>query len=163
MKGYKVFNYNWRCQDMQYTCPGIFEHFNKIILCQSGFHYSFNLVDCFKYKHGLKNKIKIAEIEDLNFHNIIEERTYLTNELMYLPKMFTIQQDKWVTDKIKIIREISWDEAYGIIFKELPKDLQEAYQLLKITEKVRYYNNLSLFATALQEYKQRLLNISYID
>ena len=154
MKGYKVFDYNWRCLDMQYTCPGIFKYSNEIILCQQGFHYSFNLVDCFKYKSGIKNKIKIAEIKDLNFHNIVKEKTYLNNELIYLPKIITIKQEKWVTDKIEIIREISWDEAYDIIIKELPKHLQQL-----CSDKIEYYNNLSIFTITLQEYKQKLLNI----
>ena len=156
MKGYKVFDYNWRCLDMQYTCPGTFEYSNKIILCQQGFHYSFNLIDCFSYKMGVKNKIKIAEIKDLNFHNIVKEKTYLDNgEAIYLSKIFTIKQEKWVTDKIEIIREISWDEAYDIILKELPKHLLKLYDIPKINE----YNNLSIFTVMLQEYKQKLLNI----
>lgn len=156
MKGYKVFDYNWRCLDMQYTCPGTFEYSNKIILCQQGFHYSFNLIDCFSYKMGVKNKIKIAEIKDLNFHNIVKEKTYLDNgEVIYLSKIFTIKQEKWVTDKIEIIREISWDEAYDIILKELPKHLLKLYDIPKINE----YNNLSIFTVMLQEYKQKLLNI----
>lgn len=163
MKGYKVFDYNWCCQDMQYTCPGIFEYSNKIILCQQGFHYSFNLIDCFRYKSGLKNKIKIAEIKDLNFHDIVEEKVYFNNEFIYPPKVFTIKQNKWVTDKIEIIREISWDEAYDIIFKELPKHLQEFSQILKIGEKVKYYNDLAVFTIMLRQYKQKLLNVSYID
>lgn len=160
MKGYKVFDYNWRCLDMQYTCPGIFEYSNKIILCQQGFHYSFNLVDCFNYKMGVKDKIKIAEIKDLNFHNIVTAKTRLDNgELIYLPKIFTIKQDKWVTDKIEIIREISWDEAYEIIFKQLPEHLLKFCQISMINDKIEYYNDLSILAKMLQEYKQKLLNI----
>ena len=61
MKGYKVFDENWKCKgtdyEYQYSLGGRFKHEGEIKLCGSGFHFCEKLIDCFNYKKfNPKNK-----------------------------------------------------------------------------------------------------------
>ena len=90
MKGYKVFNENWKCRGFQYKVGETYEHKGGIYLCESGFHFCKKLNNCFNY-YSFNPKNKVAEIEAIG--DIIEG------------------EDKCVTNKIKILKEISWQDV----------------------------------------------------
>jgi len=90
MKGYKVFDENWKCQGFQFKVGETYIHKGKISMCSSGFHFCEKVTNCFNYKNFDPNN-KIAEIE-ADENNII------------------LGNDKHCTGKITIIREISWEE-----------------------------------------------------
>lgn len=94
IKGYKVFNPDWTCRDFQYSCPGTFEDDNPPVLCEHGFHFCERAVDCFRY-YVFDPTNKVAEV--VAFGKIKKD------------------EHKCVTDKIKIIREISWEEVLRLV------------------------------------------------
>ena len=96
MKGYKVFNSDWTCRGFQYEVGQTYEMTDKPQLCEKGFHFCISLKDCFLYYPFDSNKVKIAEVEALGEieENIISKNT------------------KCCTNKIKIVREILFDNLY---------------------------------------------------
>lgn len=94
MKGYKVFNSDWTCRGFQYEVGKAYEHEGKISPCNSGFHFCKRAVDCFNY-HPFNSDNRVAEVEALG-----EIKT---------------DGDKSVTNKIKIIRELSWHEVLELV------------------------------------------------
>ena len=94
VKGYKVFNPDWTCRNKQYTCPGNFEENVSLDVCNSGMHFCERAADCFNY-YSFNPENKIAEV--VAYGSVIREG------------------DKCCTDKLKIIREISWQELLEII------------------------------------------------
>lgn len=94
MKGYKVFDSNWSCKGMQYKVGEKFEMIEKPIICMRGYHFCKKIVDCFNY-YNFSPSNKVAEIE--TYGDIVCE------------------EEKYCTNKIKIIRELSWEEVLNII------------------------------------------------
>jgi len=94
VKGYKVFNPDWTCKGKQYTCPGKFEEDTEIILCKKGMHFFRRAIDCFSY-YEFDPKNHIAEI--VAYGKVKES------------------EDKCVTDKLEIVREIPWNELLTIV------------------------------------------------
>ena len=90
MKGYKVFDENWKCKGFQFKAGETYTHEGEIEHCKSGFHFCVNLVDCFNY-YEFNPENKVAEVEALD--------KFITNG------------DKTVCNKIKIIKEDSWEEC----------------------------------------------------
>ena len=89
MKGYKMFDEDWKCLGFQYKVGETYTHQGEISMCNAGFHFCKELQQCFGfYKAVTWNHI--AEVEALG--EVIEGR------------------NKCVTNQIKIIREISFDE-----------------------------------------------------
>ena len=92
IKGYKAFNKDLKCRGFQYEIGKEFEHKRKIELCEEGFHFCKKIVDIQGY-YNLKNEeTRLCEVEATG--KVIEG------------------DDKCVTDKIKIIKEISKEEMY---------------------------------------------------
>lgn len=89
MIGYKVFNSDWTCRDMQYAVGETYSMDGSPILCESGFHFCEYPKQCFEY-YPATSKNKYALIE------AIGEISYSYN--------------KCVTNKIKILQEISHEE-----------------------------------------------------
>lgn len=89
IKGYKVFNPDWTCRDMQYEVGHTYKHNGPISICTAGFHFCQKVSSCFDY-YAFDPQNKVAEVEALG---LVE--SYGT---------------KSVTDEIKILREISWPE-----------------------------------------------------
>ena len=89
IRGYKVFNQDWTCRGFQYKVGETYEHKGDISICNKGFHFCRDIAKCFNY-YEFNPKNKVAEIEALG--NVESDG------------------DKSVTDKIKIVREISWEE-----------------------------------------------------
>ena len=94
MKGYKVFTSDWACRGFQYEVGKTYVHEGDIKLCDKGFHFCEKANDCFDY-YSFDSDNKVAEIEALG-----EIKT---------------DGKKSVTDKITIVREISWHELLDLI------------------------------------------------
>ena len=94
VKGYKVFNPDWTCRGFQYEVGKTFEHDGNIELCGSGFHFCQRASDCFNY-YDFNSSNKVAEIEALD--------------------LVETEDNKSVTNKIHIIREIPWQELLTIV------------------------------------------------
>ena len=94
MKGYKVFNPDWTCRDFQYQVGQTYEMDAEPKCCDRGFHFCEKASDCFEY-YNFNSENKVAEIEALG----------------------DIDTDgaKSCTNKIKIVREIPWDEVLRIV------------------------------------------------
>ena len=88
--GFKVFNPDWTCLDKQYSCPGMFEEEGEIEVCGHGMHFCLNLADCFNY-YQFNPENHVAEVIA---HGLIAGNG-----------------DKCCTDKLEIVRELSWQEV----------------------------------------------------
>ena len=99
VRGFKVFNPDWTCDPTghdpkQYTCPGKFEEEGEIYACGHGMHFCENAADCFNY-YSFNPDNKVAEV--IAYGDIVREG------------------DKCCTNKIKIVREIPWQELLTIV------------------------------------------------
>ena len=94
IKGYKVFDKDWRCRGFQFTCPGIFEEDVIPKVCNRGFHFCEKLVDCFEYytfdpKNHVAEVVALGEVES--------------------------NGNKSCTNRIEIVRELSWHEVLDMV------------------------------------------------
>ena len=94
VKGYKVFEPDWTCRSKQYTCPGDFEEDLNPVACVRGMHFCINLADCFNY-YSFNPENKVAEV--VAYGDI------------------TYEYDKACTNKLRIIREITWEEVLRMV------------------------------------------------
>ena len=95
-KGYKVFNQYWECRGFKYEVGKTYTESFKPICCERGFHYCTDLKDCFNYYNfDLHNKV--AEIIA---HGEIDRKS---------------DNSKCCTNKIEIVREISWEEVLRLV------------------------------------------------
>ena len=98
IKGYKVFGPGWICDPagtpFRYAVGETYEMEEVPIVCKRGFHFCARAADCFNY-YGFDPKNKVAEIEALG----------------------DIDSDGSIscTNKIHIIREISWQELQQLM------------------------------------------------
>ena len=92
--GYKVFNPDWTCRGKVYTCPGTFEEDVEPIVCESGMHFCKKAIDCFNY-YSFDPRNHIAEV--------IAHGTVVG------------YNDKCCTNKLEIVREISWTELLELV------------------------------------------------
>ena len=92
--GYKVFNPDWTCRGKAYTCPGTFEEDVEPIVCESGMHFCKKAIDCFNY-YSFDPRNHIAEV--------IAHGTVVG------------YNDKCCTNKLEIVREISWTELLELV------------------------------------------------
>ena len=96
MKGYKVFNPDWTCRGYQFEVGKTFTEDVTPVCCDSGFHFCTKAVDCFKY-YAFDPDNKVAEVEALG-------------------EIDTSNDDsKCSTNKIHIIREITWHEVLDMV------------------------------------------------
>jgi hypothetical protein len=96
VKGYKVFRSDWTCEGKQYICPGIFQEDVNLKLCHYGMHFCKIANDCFGY-YDFDPKNHVAEVIA---HGNVVESSY---------------DSKCCTDKLEIVREISWEEVLQIV------------------------------------------------
>lgn len=96
MKGYKVFNPDWTCRGFQYNVGQVYEMDEKPICCDRGFHFCEKASDCFNY-YPFNPDNKVAEVEALGDID--------TND----------DDSKCSTNKIHIIREITWQEVLDLV------------------------------------------------
>ena len=96
MRGYKAFNCDLTCRGFQYEIGGTYtlEEPDKLKICENGFHFCPTIGACYNY-YPAKDTTRICEVEALGEIQKSDEG------------------DKMVTDKIKIIREITGSERRG--------------------------------------------------
>lgn len=94
MKGYKVFDSDWKCNGFRYKVGKTFKHIGEIEIDGAGFHFCEKLIDCFNY-YDFNRANKVAEIEASG--NIKTDG------------------EKSVTDEIKIVREMNWLEVLEMV------------------------------------------------
>jgi len=111
MFGYKAFNNDLTCRDFQYEIGKTYEMDGMPECCCEGFHFCKDLIDCFKY---YKFGSRVCEVESLG--NIDTE-----------------DDKKFCTNKIKIIKELSFEEICDIIGIEtiIGENLIESFKLTK--------------------------------
>ena len=95
MKGYKVFNPDFSCRGFQYEVGKVFDIPGKPKCCRNGAHFCAELVNCFNY-YSFNPANKVAEIEALG-------------------EIDTNDDGKSCTNKIKIVRELSWEEVLKMV------------------------------------------------
>ena len=96
MKGYKVFNKDWTCRGFQYEVGKTYEMKEDPVYCEIGFHFCGKLIDCFGC-YDFDSENKVAEIEALG---TIDDNG---------------NKKKYCTNKIKIVRELSWHEVLDLV------------------------------------------------
>ena len=96
MKGYKVFRSDWTCRGFKYAVGGTYEMEDEPSCCNRGFHFCGRLIDCFNY-YDFDSENKVAEIEALG---AIDDDG---------------NEEKYCTNKIKIVRELSWHEVLDLV------------------------------------------------
>ena len=96
VKGYKVFNPDWTCREFQYEVGKVFEEDVTPECCKAGFHFCTKANDCFDY-YSFDSNNKVAEVLALG-------------EVDSHPG-----DTKCCTNKIQIVREISWQELLTIV------------------------------------------------
>ena len=154
MKGYKVFNSDWTCRGFQYEVGKTYEMDEKPIICERGFHFCKELIDCFFYYPFDYTRTKIAEVEAIGDIEEDEDNVYGTS--------------KCCTNKIRIIREILFSNlGYITNYKEIyhnsntpPNTISDDSSFIYITHDAKYpilggvglilnhrihYNSYSLF------------------
>jgi len=93
MIGYKAFNNDLTCRDFQYEVGKTYEIDSKPICCDNGFHFCRDLKECFKYYDFGSRVCEVESLGDID----------------------TKDDKKFCTNKIKIIRELSFEEICDII------------------------------------------------
>lgn len=96
MKGYKVFNPDWTCRGYQFEVGKTFTEDVTPVCCDKGFHFCTKVADCFEYYTFSPNN-KVAEVEALGDIDT------------------GISDSKCSTNKIHIIREITWQEVLDLV------------------------------------------------
>ena len=96
MKGYKVFKSDWTCRGFYYEVGKTYEMKEDPVCCERGFHFCGKLIDCFKY-YDFDSENKVAEIEATG---AIDDDG---------------NEEKYCTNKIKIVRELSWHEVLDLV------------------------------------------------
>ena len=94
IRGYKVFNPDFTCKGFQYEVGKTYEHTGDLGVCSSGFHFCEKLIDCYEY-YSFQEENKIAEV--------IAHGKVLSDG------------KKSVTDKIEIVKEITWSECLNLV------------------------------------------------
>ena len=94
IKGFKVFNPDWTCKGFQYEVGQTYEEDIVPSACNKGFHFCKQAKDCFNY-YSFDPENKVAEV--LALGEVVEVG------------------DKCCTNKIKIVREITWEELLTIV------------------------------------------------
>jgi len=94
VKGFKVFNPDWTCGGYQYEVGNTYEENVIPMVCDRGLHFCKQARDCFNY-YSFDPNNKVAEVVALG--KVAEEG------------------DKCSTNKLQIVREISWEELLTLV------------------------------------------------
>ena len=94
--GNKAFNKDWTCRGFQYEVGKTYAMKEKPECCNQGFHFCTNIADCFKHYNNDPENVRIALVEALGDIDTEE------------------QDSKCCTNKIKIVKEISFAKAYEL-------------------------------------------------
>ena len=96
MKGYKVFDPDWKCRGFQFEVGKTFEEDVEPKCCNRGFHFCTKASDCFDY-YRFDPTNKVAEVEAVGDIDTQSNNT------------------KCSTNKLHIIREIGWQEVIKLV------------------------------------------------
>ena len=94
--GYKGFEYNMTCRSFRYELGRVYEMDGRIWPCERGFHFCRNMADVFDY-YGMEG-CRYAEVEALG-------------------KVVDVGR-KSVTDKLRVVRELTWAEILEIMYAQ---------------------------------------------
>lgn len=123
MKAYKAFNPDMTCRGFQYEIGKTYEIKEEPIMCERGFHACLNLETVFRYYSPYKKPI-LCEVEVLG--DVVHGRFF---------------DDKVVTNKIKIIRELTEDEVTKYALEQFKLKLES----LPLVYALLTYPNLAPF------------------
>lgn len=123
MKAYKAFNPDMTCRGFQYEIGKTYEIQEEPIMCARGFHACLNLETVFRYYSPYKKPI-LCEVEVLG--DVIHGRFF---------------DDKVVTNKIKIVRELTEDEVTKYALEQFKLKLES----LPLVYALLTYPNLAPF------------------
>ena len=93
MKAYKAFDKDLKCRGFQFEVGREYKHEGEIKFCESGFHACENISNVFIFYEFRGEGVRVCEVEIIG--NVQTEKDNV----------------KLVTDHIKIVRELSWDEV----------------------------------------------------
>ena len=96
MKGFKVFTSDWTCRGFQFEVGKTFTEDVTPVCCDRGFHFCTKALDCFEY-YDFDPDNKVAEVEALGDIDTQDD------------------DSKCSTNKIHIIREITWQEVLDLV------------------------------------------------
>ena len=110
MRGYKAFNDDLTCKDFKYEVGKTYTIEGDIECCERGFHFCKELIDCFYYYRFGSRICEVEALGDLD-----------------------TKYNKSCTSKIKIVRELSFEEICNKIEvdERLAKVLIESYNIVK--------------------------------
>lgn len=94
VKGYKIFNPDWTCRDFKYEVGKTYKTKLAPNLTRCGFHFCKKAVNCFSYY-------------SFNSNNHVAEVVALGDTMS--------DDDLYCTNKIKIVRELSWHEVLDLV------------------------------------------------
>ena len=104
MRGYKGFEPDMTCQGFQYEVGQTYEMDGEIEPCKRGFHFCQKMTDVFNYYD--EKGCRYAEVEAVG--KVIE------------------YGDKSVTNKIRIIRELTWTEVLEAMYSQAGLELESS-------------------------------------
>jgi len=97
--GYKA-TYDYKCRDITYEVGKLYE-MDDIDICKRGFHYCDIMKDVMNYYNPIEMSGDLLDHPPKN--------NFVLLEVEILGKVI-VKDDKSVTDKMKIVRVIPWDE-----------------------------------------------------
>lgn len=89
MKGYKIFDQNWRCRGFQYAVGETATTTEVLVVCKGGLHFCTRALDCLQY-YNLNDTNHYAEVEAVG--DVVSHH------------------DKFVTNRLLVVRELTRDE-----------------------------------------------------
>ena len=95
---YKILNHDDTCRGFKYEIGQTYEMNDKPVLCQTGFHACFFMQRCFDY-YSPNQRNKFVEV-------------------LLLGDIVGNKEEKYCSNKIKIIRELSFLEMIDVIKKQ---------------------------------------------
>ena len=98
MKGYKAFNSDLTCKDFQYEIGKTYIHEGKIEPCESGFHFCKCIADCYNYYYTNEGT-RICEVEALGEIKTNDSNKYVTNKIKIVAEVTEEWMRKGNTDK----------------------------------------------------------------
>ena len=101
--GYKGFKADMTCLDFQYEVGQTYEMDGEIGPCRRGFHFCQKMADVFDYYRG--KSCRYAEVEALG--------------------KIIVNGNKSVTDRIHIVRELTWAEILEIMYAQEGLDFKD--------------------------------------
>ena len=93
MIGYKGFDKHFRCRDMQYEVGKTYHHDGELIICESGLHFCKNPLAVFEYYRHADSRYALVDATG----NVVK------------------CDDKYCTDELKIVRELTLAELIAAV------------------------------------------------